>query len=70
MCLYIRQKLNYALPSSSTQHSDSTCNMDAITDSDNSTIAVTTSLLPPFHNVSLSSITHIHIDVNESRYRS
>ena len=25
-------------------------------------------LLPPFHNVSHSSISHIHIDVNESRY--
>ncbi len=25
------------------------------------------SLLPPFHNVSHSSISHIHIDVNESR---
>jgi hypothetical protein len=25
-------------------------------------------LLPPFHNVRLSSIIHIHIDVNESRH--
>ena len=25
-------------------------------------------LLPPFHNVSHSSISHIHIDVNESRH--
>ena len=25
-------------------------------------------LLPPFHNVRLSSIAHIHIDVNEYRY--
>ena len=24
-------------------------------------------VLPPFHNVSHSSISHIHIDVNESR---
>jgi hypothetical protein len=25
-------------------------------------------LLPPFHNVRLSSIAHIHLDVNESRH--
>ena len=25
-------------------------------------------VLPPFHNVSHSSISHIHIDVNESRH--
>ena len=25
-------------------------------------------ILPPFHNVSHSSIFHIHIDVNESRH--
>jgi hypothetical protein len=25
-------------------------------------------ILPPFHNVRLSSIVHIHIDVNESRH--
>mgnify|MGYP003702218639 CR=1 FL=1 len=25
-------------------------------------------ILPPFHNVSHSSISHIHIDINESRY--
>ena len=25
-------------------------------------------VLPPFHNVSSSSIAHIHIDVNESKY--
>jgi hypothetical protein len=25
-------------------------------------------LLPPFHNVRLFNIAHIHIDVNESRY--
>ena len=25
-------------------------------------------LLPPFYNVRLSSIAHIHIDANESRY--
>ena len=25
-------------------------------------------LLPPFHNVSHSNISHIHIDVNESRH--
>ena len=25
-------------------------------------------LLPPFHNVRLSSITHIYLDVNESRH--
>ena len=27
-------------------------------------------LLPPFHNVSHSSISHIHIDVNEFRHIS
>ena len=27
-------------------------------------------LLPPFHNVNLSSIVYIHIDVNESKYIS
>ena len=25
-------------------------------------------ILPPFHNVRLSSIAHIHLDVNESRH--
>ena len=25
-------------------------------------------VLPPFHNVRLSSVVHIHIDVNESRH--
>ena len=25
-------------------------------------------VLPPFHNVSHSSISHIHIDINESRH--
>ncbi len=28
----------------------------------------TCSVLPPFHNVRLSSIIHIHIHVNESRH--
>ena len=25
-------------------------------------------ILPPFHNVRLSSVAHIHLDVNESRH--
>ena len=32
--------------------------------------SICTIILPPFHNVSHSSISHIHIDVNESRHTS
>ena len=32
------------------------------------TMATLSQVLPPFHNVSLSSIVHIHIDVNESKH--
>ena len=29
---------------------------------------ITSIIVPPFHNVRLSSIAHIHLDVNESRH--
>ena len=31
-------------------------------------LPIVTFILPPFHNVSHSSIFHIHIDINESRH--
>ena len=31
-------------------------------------MVVDSTVLPPFHNISYSSISHIHIDVNKSRH--